>query len=77
MNQPILTTTRKVSITNEDEYHWTISPIDGVVELKYWETDETDGRPTTIKASVTMAPDAARMIAKAILKLADELEEKA
>lgn len=62
--------TRKVAIPNETEYHWTIAPDRNgmnVVEIIYWE----DGKQN---AHMTFAPDAARLIAKAMLECSDEVE---
>lgn len=71
-SHPILTTTRKIAISDDDSYHWTVAPDgDGsLVEITYWE-----GRVNT--AQITFAPDAARLVAHAMLALADELDREA
>jgi len=69
-SKAISSTIRKISISDETEYHWTVQmdrDTDSVVELIYWE----DGKEN---AHMTFVPDAARLIAKAILDCSNEVE---
>lgn len=77
MSDLILITTRKITFPRNEGYHWTVEPDGdgGLVELIYWEESPTASHEPINRGRVSMAPDAARLIARAMIQLADELEE--